>query len=56
MSDLERALEDFRAAFSVYEMKVAKRYRTLNETDFAQVTAAWTKYLKLRKQHDGDSL
>ena len=55
MSDLERALMDFRAAFSVYEMKVAKRYRTLNETDFAQVTAAWTKYLKLRKKH-GDSL
>ena len=52
MTDLERALEDFRAAFSVYEMKVAKRYRTLNETDFAQVSAAWSRYLKLRKQYD----
>ena len=51
MSDLERALEDFRAAFSVYMMKVEKRYRTLNETDYAQVTAAWTKYLKLRNKH-----
>ena len=55
MNELERALGDFRAAYSVYMMKVEKRYRTLNETDYAQVSAAWTKYLKLRKQH-GDSL
>lgn len=51
MTDLERALEDFRAAYSVYMMKVEKRYRTLNETDYAQVSNAWARYLKLRKQH-----
>lgn len=51
MTDLERALEDFRAAYSIYSMKVEKRYRTLNETDYAQVSAAWNKYLKLRKQN-----
>lgn len=51
MTDLERALEDFRAAYSVYMMKVEKRYRTMNETDYAQVSSAWTKYLRLRKQH-----
>ena len=51
MSELERALGDFRAAYSIYMMKVEKRYRTLNETDYAQVTAAWNKYLRLRKKH-----
>ncbi len=52
MTDLERALEDFRAAFSIYMMKIEKRYRTFNEADCDQVSAAWTKYLKLRKQQE----
>ena len=55
MSDLERALEDFRAAYAIYRLKIERRYKTFNETDCDQVSAAWNHYLKLRKA-SGNSL
>jgi hypothetical protein len=53
MEELERALDDFRAKFALYSMKVDRRYRTLGDMDYDMVNAAWCKYLRLRKQYKG---
>jgi hypothetical protein len=53
MEELDKALEDFRAKFSLYSMKVERKYRTLGDMDYDMVGAAWNKYLRLRKQLKG---
>lgn len=53
MDELNEALEDFRAKFNLYNMKVERRYKTLGDIDYDTVGAAWSRYLRLRKQYKG---
>lgn len=53
MDELNEALENFRAKFAFYSMKVERKYRTLGDVDCDIVSSAWNRYLRLRKQYKG---
>lgn len=53
MDELNEALEEFRARFAFYEQKVKRRYRSMGDIDYDVVSAAWNRYLRLRKQYKG---